>query len=57
MNIAWKFKKQFGYKYGQDLINGESSFRIQILLFASILKNQNFINQGLCNEYFYNEFD
>ena len=53
MNIAWKFKKQFGYKYGQDLINGENLFLIQILLFASILKNQNFINQGLCNEYIF----
>ena len=26
MNIAWKFKKQFGYKYGQDLINEENLF-------------------------------
>ena len=50
MNIAQKLKKQkqFEYKYGQDLINGENLFFIKILLFASILKNQNFKNQGLC---------
>ena len=39
------------------LMGKTCSLSIQILLFASILKNQNFINQGLCNEYFYNEFD
>ena len=57
MNIAQKFKKkQFEYKYGQDLINGENLFLTKILLFISILKNQNFENQGLCNQYFYNEY-